>query len=187
MNDVHWEMLNQFVFVYLEDILIFFRSIQCECEFHASSVSLLCYHIIRGSVQVDPSKVKAVIGFPVPDSRKQLQRFLGFSIFYHRFMRNYNRVEAPLIGLTSAKTPLTWPQEASLAFRTLKEKLTTTPILLMPDPDWQFVEKVDTSDVGVGGADQKLHPCAFFTRRLTPAERNYDIRTRELLAVKLAL
>ena len=64
----------------------------------------------------------------------------------------------------------------------------------MPDPEQQFVVEVDTSDVGVGAVlsqrsaiDQKLHPCAFFSRWLTPAERNYDIGNRELLAVKLAL
>ncbi|KAF7641342.1 hypothetical protein LDENG_00284500, partial [Lucifuga dentata] len=64
----------------------------------------------------------------------------------------------------------------------------------MPEPERQLVVEVDASDVGVGVvlsqrsiADQKLHPCAFFSRRLTPAERNYDIGNRELLAVKLAL
>lgn len=53
---------------------------------------------------------------------------------------------------------------------------------------------VDASDVGVGTVlsqrdpvDQKLHPCAFFSHRLTPAERNYDIGNQELLAVVLAL
>ena len=64
----------------------------------------------------------------------------------------------------------------------------------MQDPEQQFVVEVDASDVGVGAilskrvaADQKLHPYAFFSRRLTPAERNYDIGNRELLAVNLAL
>lgn len=68
------------------------------------------------------------------------------------------------------------------------------PVLLHPDPSQQFVVEVDASDSGVGAvhsqrspADKKLHPCAFFSRRLTLAERNYDVGNRELLAVVLAL
>ncbi|KAJ0059379.1 hypothetical protein NL108_016159 [Boleophthalmus pectinirostris] len=75
-----------------------------------------------------------------------------------------------------------------------KKLFTTAPILRVPDPERQFVVEVDASDVGVGAVlsqrasdDCKLHPCAFFSRRLAPAERNYDIGNRELLAVKLAL
>ncbi len=68
------------------------------------------------------------------------------------------------------------------------------PVLLVPDPESKFIVEVDASDVGVGGVlsqhslrDGKLHPCAFFSRRLSPAERNYDIGNKELLAVRLAL
>lgn len=66
------------------------------------------------------------------------------------------------------------------------------PIVQVPDPDHQFVVEVDAYDVGLGevisqrmSSDHKLHPCAFFSRRLSQAERNYDIGSRELLAVKL--
>ena len=64
----------------------------------------------------------------------------------------------------------------------MKTRFTSAPILIMPDPEQQFVVEVDTSNVGVGAVlsqrsaiDQKLHLCTFFSRRLTPAERNYDI------------
>ncbi|KAF7640894.1 hypothetical protein LDENG_00007310, partial [Lucifuga dentata] len=83
---------------------------------------------------------------------------------------------------------------AEEAFRDLKSWFTSSPILQLPEPDHQLVVEVDASDVGVGAVlsqrsaeDNKIHPCAFFSRRLTPAERNYDIGNRELLAVKLAL
>ncbi len=65
---------------------------------------------------------------------------------------------------------------------------------MVPDPESQFIVEVDASDVGVGAVlsqrslcDGKVHPCAFFSRRLSPAERNYDIGNKELLAVRLAL
>lgn len=70
----------------------------------------------------------------------------------------------------------------------------SAPVLSLPDPAAQFIVEVDASDVGVGAVlsqrsavDGKVHPCAFFSHHLSPAERNYDIGNLELLAVRLAL
>ncbi|KAL2087157.1 hypothetical protein ACEWY4_018216 [Coilia grayii] len=131
---------------------------------------------------------------PLPDNRKRLQQFLGFANFYRRFIQNYSSVAAPLTALTSVKKAFVWTPTAEVAFTALKDRFTSAPILLVPDPDRQLIVEVDASDVGVGAVlsqrsaeDNKLHPCAFFSRRLSPAEQNYDIGDRELLAVKLAL
>ena len=216
VNDVLRDMLNKFVFVYLDDILIFSKNMSehiChvqlvlrrllenslyvkaeKCEFHVKSATFLGFIVAEGSIQMDPAKVSAVTDWPVPENRKKLQQFLGFANFYRRFIRNYSTVAAPLTALTSTKQPFAWTPEANKAFATLKDRFTSAPILQMPDADRQFVVEVDASDVGVGavlsqraGEDNKLHPCAFFSRRLSSAERNYDIGNRELLAVKLAL
>ena len=87
-----------------------------------------------------------------------------------------------------------WSPEAETAFTRLKQLFTSAPILLHPDPSRQFVVEVDASDTGVGAVhsqsnpkDGKLHPCAFFSQRLSLAECNYDVGNRELLGVKLAL
>lgn len=100
---------------------------------------------------------------------------------------------APLTALTSTSCPFIWTPEASWAFQELKGRFTSAPILVQPNPSFQFVVEVDVSDSGVRAVlsqrslfDNKLHPCAFFSRRLIPAERNYEIGNRELLAVKLA-
>ncbi len=75
-------------------------------------------------------------------------------------------------------------------------RFVSAPILNNPDPDpsRKFIVEVDASEVGVGvilsqrsPSDNKVHPCTFFSNRLTPSERNYDIGNKELLAVKLAL
>ncbi|KAI3368651.1 hypothetical protein L3Q82_025653 [Scortum barcoo] len=157
-------------------------------------LSFLGFIVGRGSLQMDPAKVSAVASWPTPSSRKQLQRFLGFANFYRRFIRGYSTVAAPLTALTSSKVTFQWSVAAKEAFDALKTRFTSAPILIMPDPERQFILEVDASDVGVGAVlsqrsleDQKLHPCAFFSRRLSPAEKNYDIGNRELLAVKLAL
>lgn len=96
--------------------------------------------------------------------------------------------------LTSTNKPFQWSPEAEAAFLELKRRFTSARILIQPDVSKQFVVEVDASDSGVGAVlsqrseeDGKLHPCAFFSRRLTPAERNYDVGNRELLAIKLAL
>ncbi|KAL2095538.1 hypothetical protein ACEWY4_007686 [Coilia grayii] len=143
---------------------------------------------------MDPAKVSAVTAWPVLENCKQLQQFLGFANFYRRFIRNYSAVAAPLTALTSSKIPFVWTTAANGSFTDLKTRFTSAPILQVPNPEQQFVVKVDVSDVGAGAVlsqrrreDDKLHPCAFFSRRLSLAECNYDIGDRELLAVKLAL
>lgn len=143
---------------------------------------------------MDHSKVRAVTEWPVPDSRVALQRFLGFANFYRRFIRNFSQVAAPLSALTSARTRFFWTKEAQAAFDRLKSLFTSAPILRTPDISRQFIVEVDASEVGVGAvlsqrssSDERVHPCAYFSHRLTPAERNYDVGNRELLAIRLAL
>ena len=216
VNDVMRDMLNKFVFIYLDDILIFSKSeeehvqhvrrvlqrllenqlfVKAEkCEFHQRTVSFLGFIVAPGSIQMDPGKVSGVLDWPVPTDRKQLQRFLGFANFYRRFIRNYSSVAAPLHVLTSPGTRFSWSLQAEEAFRSLKQRFSSAPILTLPDPKLQFIVEVDASGVGAGAVlsqrcskDNKVHPCAFFSRKLSPAERNYDVGNRELLAVKLAL
>lgn len=108
VNDVLRDMLNHFVFVYLDDILIFSTTweehvhhiqsvLQCllenslfvkaeKCQFHAPCVSFLGYIVAKGNIQMDPTKVSVVTSWSVLESRKQLQRFLGFANSYRRFI-----------------------------------------------------------------------------------------------------
>ncbi|KAL0185788.1 hypothetical protein M9458_017458, partial [Cirrhinus mrigala] len=158
-----------------------------KCVFHAQSVPFLGYIISSEGVRMDPDKIKAVVDWPTPE-------FLGFANFYRRFIRNFSQLATPLTALTSARTTFRWSSAAEAAFTKLKSRFVSAPILVAPDPTRQFVVEVDASEMGVGAvlsqrsaSDDRMHPCAFFSRRLSPAERNYDIGNRELLAVKLAL
>lgn len=165
-----------------------------KCEFHRKQVSFLGYVISHDHLEMDPGKVQAVAEWPTPTSRKEVQRFLGFAYFYRKFIRNFSSVAAPLSALTSPKVSFQWSQSSSEAFQRLKKLFTTAPVLTLPSVDQQFVVEVDASSSGVGavlsqrsGMDNKIHPCAFLSRRLSQAERNYSVGDRELLAVKVAL
>ncbi len=191
VNDVLRDMVDQFIYVYLDDILIFSSSLQEhvqhvrrvlqrllenglfvkaeKCDFHAQSVSFLGYIISSEGMRMDPDKVKAVMDWPSPDSRKALQRFLGFANFYRRFIRNFSQLAAPLTALTSPRTTFRWSDTAETVFANLKSRFSSAPILVTPDPTCQFVVEVDASEVGVGAvlsqrtsSDDKMHPCAFF-------------------------
>ncbi len=152
------------------------------CEFHVTQVQFLGFIIMPGHVQMDPRKVQAVTDWPTPSSVKEVQRFLGFTNFYRKFILNFSSVVAPLSALTKGKNySFHWCPEAESAFRELKLRFTSAPILTVQNPDKLFVVEVDASDVGIGavlfqrGEDNRLRPCAFLSHRLTPTERNYHV------------
>uniref|UniRef100_A0A6Q2Y968 Gypsy retrotransposon integrase-like protein 1 n=1 Tax=Esox lucius TaxID=8010 RepID=A0A6Q2Y968_ESOLU len=217
MNDIFRDMIDRFVIIYLDDILIYSgnltehvghvrqvlqrlqqHKLYVKLEksvFHVSKVAFLGSVLSPGCVQMDESKVSAVRQWPPPKTVKELQRFLGFANYYRRFIRNFSTIAAPLTALTSQKTrTLCWTDAAKSAFERLKDLFTSAPILHQPDSGLPFVVEVDASETGVGailsqrvGTPPKLRPCAFYSKKLTPAQRNYDVGNRELLAIKLAL
>lgn len=99
----------------------------------------------------------------------------------------------PLNPLTSSKKPFQWTPEADHAVQQLKAFI-QAPILSKPDPTQQLIPGVDTSDSAVDTLlsqrsphHHKIHPCAFFSKKFSTAEKNYDIGDRELLGIKLTL
>ncbi|KAK3507866.1 hypothetical protein QTP70_002199 [Hemibagrus guttatus] len=200
MHTVLREFLHKSVLVYIDDILIYSRDYRLflkaeKCAFHQPSVHFLGYVIDRNGIRMDEGKVAAVRDWPVPTSIKELQRFLGFANFYWRLMRGYSSLTSPLTNLLRNKPKsLTWNPTAMQAFDALKTAFTTTPLLVHPNLKLPFVVEVNAATTGVGAvlsqqqrSHRTLHLCAFFSWKLSPAEVNYDIGNRELLAIKLAL
>ncbi|KAL0187127.1 hypothetical protein M9458_018797, partial [Cirrhinus mrigala] len=217
INDVFRDMLDRWVIVYIDDILIYSSSLQEHIlhvravlqrlikhqlyakaekwEFHQMSISFLGYIISHEGVSMDEAKVRAVTEWPQPQTLKELQRFLGFANFYRRFIRGFSLIAAPLTSMTKRSSPhLTWTAAAIQAFADLKSRFTTAPILHHPDPSLPFVVEVDASSTGIGailsqrhGSPARMFPCAYYSRKLSSAERNYDVGNRELLAMKSAL
>ncbi|KAI2645467.1 Transposon Tf2-6 polyprotein [Labeo rohita] len=205
INEVFRDMLNRWVIVYIDDILIYSSSYtehvnhvravlqrlishrlyakEEKCEFHLSKISFLGYVISSEGVAMDEQKVNAVLKWPRPTTLKELQRFLGFSNFYRRFIRHFSSVAAPLTAMVKrGAVRLTWTPSALQAFDDLRQRFSTAPILHHPDPDRPFIVEVDASSTGVGavlsqrqGEPAKMYPCAYFSHKLNPAERNYDV------------
>ncbi|KAK3535291.1 hypothetical protein QTP70_007437 [Hemibagrus guttatus] len=188
MHTVLREFLHKSVLVYIDDILIYSWSM-AEHRLHVEEV------IDHSGIRMDEGKVAAVRNWPIPASVKDLQRFLGFANFYRRFIRDYSSLTSLLTNLLRNKPKsLTWNPAATQAFNTLKTAFTTARLLVHSDPELPFIVEVDASTTGVGavlsqqqGNPRTLRPCAFFSQKLSPAEVNYDIGNRELLAIKLAL
>ncbi len=217
MNEVFREYLHRFVIVYIDDILIYswnkadhrqhvkqvlqklrqyhlFLKLE-KCEFHLPTVQFLGYVIKQEGIQMDQGKVRAVMEWPTPSVVKELQRFLGFANLYRRFIKNFSLLNAPLTTLLRGKPKsLAWNPSAHEAFEALKSAFSMAPILRHPNPHVPFVVEADASTTGVGavlsqhfGEPPTLQPCAYYSKKLTSAEQNYDIGNRELLAIKLAL
>ena len=216
MNDIFHDLLQEgWIVIYMDDILIFSDNIEQhhertrrvlqrlqesdlflkaeKCEFDIQEVEFLGSVIKPGVVAMDPVKLKAIVEWETPKTVKQVQAFLGFGNFYRRFIRDYSKIVRPLTTLTKKEKPFLWDQECEVAFNGLKKRFTEEPILRIPDTDKPFQVECDASKIATGavlrqqGPDGLWHPCAYLSKSFTPAERNYQIYDRELLAIIRAL
>jgi hypothetical protein len=211
MNDIFREYMDEFVMVYLDDILIFSKDQEThdehvrlvlatlrkhglyakmeKCEFDKSSVAFLSYVIFPDGIFMDKSKVETIQCWATPSSVKDVQRFLGFANFYCRFIKGYSKITTPLTTLTCKDKPNSWNSTAQVAFDTLKMAFTSAPILIHPDPAKPFIVETDASDFALGailsqfGIDGLLHLVAFYSQKLTSTEINYRVYDKELLAI----
>ena len=204
-----------FIFVYLDDILVFSHSetehknhlcqvfgrlkehgliiSSSKCEFGVSEIDFLGHHIDKNGVVPLKKKVQAVIDFPKPSTVKGLQEFLGMVNFYHRFVPNCATVMRPLYDATSSKVKLVkWNTERDKAFASAKEALANATLLIHPCAEAPTALTVDASDFAVGAVLEQFtqgswKPLAFFSRQLRAPERKYSTFDRELLGLYLAV
>ena len=139
-------------------------------------------------LKMDLKKVEAIVSWRVPKTVRDVQCFLGFAKFYRIFIKNDSLVATPLTRLT-CKDKLDWGPSAEKAFQDLKAAFTTAPILVHPDFMKTFYLETNASDFALGvvlsqmGEDEKLHPIAFYSRKFSASEINYEIHDKELLAI----
>ena len=160
-----------------------------KCAFGKTSITHLGFQYDVDGVSPSANRIQTVLNWPVPTSPKELRSFLGLANFYRRFVHNYADIAAPLTTLTSSKVPFTWNPQHQEAFDSLRQALTSPPILDYPSHDDQFVLTTDASDVGIGAILSTLRGTVieYASRTLSSAERQYTTTEKECLAIVWAV
>jgi transposase InsO family protein len=144
--------------------------------------------VSQDGIKVDPAKIKTIQEWPILQSVKEIQSFLGLVNYYRRFVPNLAVMALPLSELIKKDVPFHWGPSQQKAFEFLKQALTTAPVLAIFDPDKPISVHTDASDFAVGAVlMQEGRPIAFESRKLSPAERNYAVHEKEALAIVFAL
>jgi hypothetical protein len=137
---------------------------------------------------MDPSKVEAIMEWPTPMNVLEVHTFMGLEGHYRRFIKGFSKIENPITKLQKKNKKFVWTDKCAEAFRRLKELLTTTPILNVPDMDADFLVCTDASKEGLGGVlMQDSRVIAYISRKLRRHQENYATHELELLAIVYAL
>ncbi|MBW0522682.1 hypothetical protein O181_062397 [Austropuccinia psidii MF-1] len=214
VNDIFQDLLDVYAVVYLDEIMVFSKSEEehvthvstvlsrlrannlfakaSKCLFHISSVEYLGYVVSSEGLKMDQAKVQQILNWPPPRNLKALQSFLGFANFYRRFIKNYSKKISSLTSFLKKDSCFPLNEEALSQFHQLKEAFTTAPILSHLNHSLPTIVETNASDYALGAvlsqvSDSGRHPIAFNSRKLIPAELNYEIHEKELLGIVWAL
>ncbi|EDN93097.1 hypothetical protein SS1G_08962 [Sclerotinia sclerotiorum 1980 UF-70] len=212
INNLLMENLGNFCTAYLDDIIIYSTdpsehtaqvrwvltklkeaglSVDIKkCDFSVSRIKYLGFYVSTKGLEVDPEKIKDILTWKRPTTVKGVRGFLGFCGFYRKFIKNYGRIARPLDKLTQKGRTFDWDPDCQKAFETLRQAVTEAPVLHYFHPDRLTKVETDSSDGVTGGilsqldpATKEWHPLAFFSKTMNPAECNYEIHDKEMLAI----
>jgi hypothetical protein len=210
MNSTLASGLRKFVIVFFDDILVYSSSLEehvdhlrqvlswlrkdqwklkmTKCSFAQRSIAYLGHVLSANGVATDPTKVQAILDWPVPTNTRQLRGFLGLAGYYHKFVRNFGNLAHPLTQLLKKDTPFVWTTVHQSAFTALQLALCSAPVLSLPDFTQPFHIDTDASGVGIGAViHQNGHPIAFISKALCPRNRGLSAYEKEYLAILLAV
>ncbi|KAH0672692.1 hypothetical protein KY290_024922 [Solanum tuberosum] len=165
MNRVFRQYLDMFVIVFIDDIFIYSRSKDEHID------------------HVDPKKMDAVKSWPRPLTPSDIRNFLGLTGYYRRFVEGFSSISSPLTALTQKKAKLIWSKKCEKSFQELKDRLTSAPMLTLPEGTDGFVVYYDASRIGLGCVlIQNWKVIAYASRQLKIHEKNYPTHDLELAA-----
>ncbi|KAJ0744829.1 putative nucleotidyltransferase, Ribonuclease H [Helianthus annuus] len=209
MNDLFRPYLRKFILVFFDDILIYSKSWvehlghlghvlqileanqlfvkESKCTFGVLKVAYLGHLISDKGVEVDPTKITAVLNWPVPTNAKGVRGFLGLAGYYRKFIRHFGIIAAPLHMLLG-KEAFEWTLAANTAFLKLKEVMTTPPILRLPDWTQPFIVECDACGSGLGAIlVQDKRPVAYYSEAIKGKALHLSTYEKEMLAVVKAV
>ena len=210
MNDIFRPLIHKCVLVYLDDILVYSKTMEehaehlrqvlqilrdqdfyaklSKCSFAQSELEFLGHILGKDGLRVDPRKTAAVESWPTPTDISQVRSFLGLANYFRKFIKDYSLMTLPLTHLLRKDVPWHWSDNCEAAFHQVKHALTHAPVLALPDFSLPFEVVVDASGTGIGAVLlQQGRPICYESRQLTPAEQNYTVTEQEMLAVIYAL
>ncbi|XMA14720.1 hypothetical protein WAI453_007511 [Rhynchosporium graminicola] len=205
------EYIDVFVIVYLDDILIFSKTLASheddvsrvlaqleawglyckleKCVFGSTEVEFLGYIVTPSGIGMDKTRVLTILRWPTPGSAREVLSFLGFCNFYRRFIHAYSLVAMGMTKLLKGKQVFQWTVEAGTSFKQLQKAFEDAPLLVHFRFELKVWLECDASIVALAGIisqrqeDTHLHPIAFYSRKFIPAEINYTTFDQELLAI----
>ncbi|KAM4060563.1 reverse transcriptase (RNA-dependent DNA polymerase) [Hirsutella rhossiliensis] len=201
MNSVLREWLDDFVTAYLDDVLIYSSGSKADHEaktqrsasFRYKRSNTLGSSSTRKGIACDPEKQRAIREWEAPTTVKGVRSFLGFANYYRIFIPDYAKITQSLDALLKKGTAFHWGRAENEAFQELKRRFCESPVLKQWDPSLPTFLETDCSGYALGGVlsqegpDGRRHACAFFSKRLSPAEYNYPIHDKEMLAIMRCL
>jgi hypothetical protein len=209
MNKIFMKYLDKFVVVFI-DILIYSKNEEeheehlrlvlqklrehelyakfSKCEFWLKEVAFMGHIITNGGIAVDPSKVSDVLKWEPPRTVSEIRNFLRLTGYYRRFIEGFSKIVKPLTTLLEKEGEFKWTGACQASFEELKKRLTTAPVLVMPDLQKSFDIYCDASRQGLGCVlMQEGHVIAYASRQLRKHELNNPTHNLELAAVVHAL
>jgi hypothetical protein len=210
MNKVFMEELDRFVVVFIDDILIYSETTEeheehlrvvlerlrqrklyakfSKCEFWMEKVAFLGHVLSAEGIAVDPSKVESVTKWEQPLNVTDIRSFLRLAGYYQRFIENFSKIAKPMTELLKNNTKFEWSEACEKSFQELKTRLTTAPVLTLPDIKKDFMVYCDASKQGLGCVlMQEGKVVAYASRQLKKHEENYPTHDLELVVVVHAL
>ena len=210
MNRVFQPYLDRFVIVFIDDILVYSGSSEdhsehlrivlqtlrerqlyaklSKCQFWLDRVAFLGHVISAEGVSVDPQKIEAVVNWKPPKNVSEVRSFLGLAGYYRKFVEGFSKIAAPLTKLTRKDVKYDWVDACQQSFEELKSRLTSAPVLVLPNGRDGFVVYSDASRQGLGCVlMQNDRVIAYASRQLKKHEQNYPTHDLELAAVVFAM
>ncbi len=211
MNDVLFDYLHQFCQIYLDDIIIYSKTLKKhkrhvwlilhrlretdlqmninKCEFHVQKIFFLKLLLFIEELKMNLRKVQAVVKWSTSTNLTQMQFFIDFCNFYRRFIKNFSKIVRSLIQLTQKEVIFEWNHACQTIFDHMKKRMTEASILRHFDQNRETILETDSfnyvnDDILSQYDDEEiLHSMIYYSKNLSLAECNYKIYDKKLLAI----